>query len=60
MKILISFLLFFVHFNIFAAGTYDTIDASKEYQKAENLINNKDFKGAIKVLKDLMIEDPKG
>ena len=61
MKYLITFLLLFVHLNIFAAGTaYETVDASKEYQKAENLINNKDFKGAIKVLKDLMIEDPKG
>ena len=61
MKILISFILFFVHLNIFAAGTaYDTVDASKEYQKAENLINNKDFKSAIKVLNDLISEDPNG
>ena len=61
MKILISFILFFVHLNIFAAGTaYDTVDASKEYQKAENLINNKDFKSAIKVLNELMSEDPNG
>ena len=61
MKILISFLLLFVHLNIFAAGTaYDTVDASKEYQKAENLINNKDFNSAIKVLKDLIGEDPNG
>ena len=61
MKILTSFLLLLVHLNIFAAGTaYDTVDASKEYQKAENLINNKDFKSAIKVLKDLMSEDPNG
>ena len=61
MKILISFILFFVHLNIFAAGTaYDTVDASKEYQKAENLIYNKDFKSAIKVLNDLMSEDPNG
>ena len=61
MKILISSILFFVHLNIFAAGTaYDTVDASKEYQKAENLINNKDFKSAIKVLNDLISEDPNG
>jgi tetratricopeptide (TPR) repeat protein len=61
MKILISFILFFVHLNIFAAGTaYDTVDASKEYQKAENLINNKDFKSAIKILNDLISEDPNG
>ena len=61
MKILISFILFFVHLNIFAAGTaYDTVDASKEYQKAENLINNRDFKSAIKVLNDLISEDPNG
>ena len=61
MKILISFILFFVHLNIFAAGTaYDTVDASKEYQKAENLINNKDFKSAIKVLNELISEDPNG
>ena len=61
MKILISFLLFFIHLNIFAAGTaYDTVDASKEYKKAENLINNKDFKSAIKVLNDLISEDPNG
>ena len=61
MKILISSILFFVHLNIFAAGTaYDTVDASKEYQKAENLINNKDFKSAIKVLNELISEDPNG
>ena len=61
MKILISFLLLFFHLNVFAAGTaYDTVDASKEYQKAENLINNKDFKSAIKVLNDLISEDPNG
>ena len=61
MKTLISFILFFVHLNIFAAGTaYDTVDASKEYQKAENLINNKDFKSAIKILNDLISEDPNG
>ena len=61
MKILISFILFFVHLNIFAAGTaYDTVDASKEYQKAEYLINNKDFKRAIKILNDLISEDPNG
>ena len=60
MKFLISFILFFVHLNIFAAGSYDTVDASKEYQKAENLINNKDFKSAIKVLNDLISEDPNG
>ena len=60
MKILISFSLLFVHLNIFAAGTYDTVDASKEYQKAENLINNKDFNSAIKVLNDLISEDPNG
>ena len=61
MKILISFILFFVHLNIFAAGTaYDTVDASKEYQKAESLINNKDFKSAIKILNDLISEDPNG
>ena len=60
MKILISFLIFFFHLNIFAAGTYDTVDASKEYQTAENLINDKDFKGAIKVLKKLIGEDPNG
>jgi tetratricopeptide (TPR) repeat protein len=61
MKFLISFILFFVHLNIFAAGTaYDTVDASKEYQKAENLINNKDFKRAIKILNDLISEDPNG
>ena len=61
MKNLITFLFFFVHLNIFAAGTaYDTVDASKEYQKAENLINNKDFKSAIKILNDLISEDPNG
>ena len=61
MKILISFLLLFFHLNVFAAGTaYDTVDASKEYQKAENLINNKDFRGAIKTLKNLIGEDPNG
>jgi len=60
MKILISFSLLFVHLNIFAAGTYDTVDASKEYQKAENLINNKDFNSAIKVLNNLISEDPNG
>ena len=60
MKILISFILFFVHLNIFAAGSYDTVDASKEYQKAENLINNKDFKSSIKILNDLISEDPNG
>jgi len=61
MKYLISFLLLFVHLNIFAAGTaYDTVDASKEYQKAENLINDKDFSSAIKVLKGLIGEDPDG
>jgi tetratricopeptide (TPR) repeat protein len=60
MKFLISFILFFVQLNIFAAGSYDTVDASKEYQKAENLINNKDFKSAIKVLNDLISEDPNG
>ena len=48
MKYLISFLLLFVHLNIFAARTaYDTVDASKEYQKAENLINNK---GSFKLI----------
>ena len=61
MKNLISFLLLSFHLNVFAAGTaYDTVDASKEYLKAENFINNKDFKSAIKVLKDLMTEDPNG
>ena len=61
MKILIPFLLLFFHLNVFAAGTaYDTVDASKEYQKAQNLINNKDFKSAIKVLNDLISEDPNG
>jgi tetratricopeptide (TPR) repeat protein len=61
MKTLLSFLLLFFHLNIFAAGTaYDTLDASKEYQKAENFINNKDFKSALKVLKDLINEDPNG
>tara|TARA_B100001059_G_C17346699_1_gene338555 strand:+ start:39 stop:479 length:441 start_codon:yes stop_codon:yes gene_type:complete len=61
MKTLISFLILFFHLNIFAAGTsYDTVDASKDYQTAENLINDKDFKGAIKVLKSLIGEDPNG
>ena len=61
MKFLITFLFLFVHLNIFAAGTaYDTVDASKEYQKAENLINNKDFRSAIKALKNLIGEEPNG
>tara|TARA_B100001057_G_C22746774_1_gene910057 strand:- start:81 stop:518 length:438 start_codon:yes stop_codon:yes gene_type:complete len=60
MKILISFLLLSIHLNIFAAGTYDTVDASEEYQKAENFINKNDFKSAIKVLNSLISEDPKG
>ncbi len=59
MKFLIS-LLFFIHLNAFSAGSYDTVDASAEYQKAEKLINKQNYEKAIDILESLISEDPQG
>ncbi|MAV82652.1 MAG: hypothetical protein CMI90_04225 [Pelagibacteraceae bacterium] len=60
MKILISFLFLFFHFNAYSAGDYETIDASAEYQKAEKLIKNKEYEKAINILKSLIAEKTQG
>ena len=60
MKILISFLFLLTHSNAFAAATYDSINSSEEYQKAEKLINNGSYENAINLLESLLSEDPDG
>tara|TARA_B100000579_G_scaffold17589_1_gene12386 strand:- start:2273 stop:2710 length:438 start_codon:yes stop_codon:yes gene_type:complete len=60
MKILISFLFLLTHSNAFAAATYDSINSSEEYQKAEKLINNGSYESAINLLESLLSEDPDG
>ena len=60
MKLVFATLFLFVQSLAFSAGSSSSIDANKEYLKAEKLIKSYEFEKAIKALKKLLTETPDG
>ena len=60
MKLIFVTLLLLVQSLAFSAGSSSSIDANKEYLKAEKLIKSYEFEKAIKALNKLLTEIPDG
>ena len=60
MKLIFATLFLLVQSLAFSAGSSSSIDANKEYLKAEKLIKSYEFEKAIKALNKLLTETPDG
>ena len=60
MKLIFVTLFLLVQSLAFSAGSSSSIDANKEYLKAEKLIKSYEFEKAIKALNKLLTEIPDG
>ena len=60
MKLIFATLFLFVQSLAFSAGSSSSVDANKEYLKAEKLIKSYEFEKAIKALNKLLTETPDG
>src|SRR6056300_2087074 len=60
MKLIFVIFFLFVHSIAFGAGSSSSVDANKEYLKAEKLIKSDEFEKAIKALNKLLSETPDG
>jgi tetratricopeptide (TPR) repeat protein len=60
MKLIFVTIFLFVQSLAFSAGSSSSIDANKEYLKAEKLIKSYEFEKAIKALNKLLTETPEG
>jgi len=60
MKLIFVIFFLFVQSIAFGAGSSNSVDANKEYLKAEKLIKSDEFEKAIKALNKLLTETPDG
>ena len=60
MKLIFATLFLLVQSLAFSAGSSSSIDANKEYLKAEKLIKSYEYEKAIKALNKLLTETPDG
>jgi len=60
MKLLFVTIFLFIHSLAFSAGSGSSVDANKEYLKAEKLIKSDEFEKAIIALNKLLTETPDG
>ena len=60
MKLIFATLFLFAQSFAFSAGSSSSVDANKEYLKAEKLIKSYEFEKAIKALNKLLTETPDG
>src|SRR5210317_1339504 len=60
MKLIFATLFLLVQSLAFSAGSSSSVDANKEYLKAEKLIKSDEFEKAIKALNKLLSETPDG
>ena len=60
MKLLFVTIFLFIHSLAFSAGSSSSVDANKEYLKAEKLIKSDEFEKAIIALNKLLTETPDG
>ena len=60
MKLIFATLFLFAQSLAFSAGSSSSVDANKEYLKAEKLVKSYEFEKAIKALNKLLTETPDG
>jgi tetratricopeptide (TPR) repeat protein len=60
MKLIFVTIFLFIQSLAFSAGSSSSVDANKEYLKAEKLIKSYEFEKAIKALDKLLTETPDG
>ena len=60
MKLIFVTIFLFIQSLAFSAGSSSSVDANKEYLKAEKLIKSDEFEKAIKALNKLLTETPDG
>ena len=60
MKLIFVTIFLFIQSLAFSAGSSSSVDANKEYLKAEKLIKSDEFEKAIKALNKLLTEPPDG
>ena len=60
MKLIFVIFFLFIQSISYGAGSSSSVDASKEYLKAEKLIKSYEFEKAIKALNKLLTEAPDG
>ena len=60
MKLIFVTIFLFIQPLAFSAGSSSSVDANKEYLKAEKLIKSYEFEKAIKALNKLLTETPDG
>ena len=60
MKLIFVTIFLFIQSFAFSAGSSSSVDANKEYLKAEKLIKSDEFEKAIKALNKLLTETPDG
>ena len=60
MKLIFVTIFLFIQSLAFSAGSSSSVDANKEYLKAEKLIKSDEFEKAIKALNKLLTEPPAG
>ena len=60
MKLIFVTIFLFIQSLAFSAGSSSSVDANKEYLKAEKLIKSYEFEKAIKALNKLLTETPDG